>query len=114
MPIHIPTDIIHLYNSPISTGGNSAGNGAPGINNGAITDNAHIDFHPTATATAGDVHTDTGNHVYNVDQSVSADTTAYQGANVVYADMSQNVLAGVGGSGGSDSTAYSGDVHLHA
>ena len=77
MPIHIPTDIIHLYNSPISTGGNSAGNGAPGTNNGAIIDNAHIDFQPTATATAGDVHTDTGNHVYNVDQSVSADTTAW-------------------------------------
>ena len=111
--VHIPTDLSHLYNSPISTGGHSAGTGAPGTNSGAITNNAHIDFQPTATATAGDVHTDTGNHVYHVDQSVSADTTAYQGANVVYADMSQNVLAGVGGPGGDGNTAYSGDVHLH-
>jgi hypothetical protein len=78
MPIHIPTDIIHLYNSPISTGGgNSAGNGAPGTNNAPITDNAHIDFNPVNTATA-DVHAHAGDHV---GQSVSVDPTAYQGTN---------------------------------
>jgi hypothetical protein len=113
MPIiHIPTDVIHLSNSPITTGGgNSAGNGAAGTNNAPITDNAHIDFHPVNTATA-DVTTTAGDH--HVHQDVSVDPTAAQQTNMVYADQSQNVYAGVGGSGGNDNAAFSGDVHLHA
>ena len=112
MPIHIPTDIVNVYHSPITTGsGNSAGNGGAGSNTAAITDNAHIDFNPVNTAYGSDVTTHTGDHV---GQSVSVDTTAYQGTNMVLADLSQNVYAGIGGSGGDGNTAYSGDVHLHA
>ena len=146
MPIHIPTDTIHVHS--ISTGGNSAGNGAPGSNTGAITDNAHIDFQPVNYAYGSDVHVKTGDHVSqtaswdagganasadkhstanggsaesNGDQhnysgydtsNVSADTTAYQ-SNWVAADMGQSVYAGIGGSGGNDNYASSGDVHVH-
>ena len=112
MPIHIPTDIVNVYHSPITTGsGNSAGNGGAGSNTAAITDNAHIDFNPVNTASGSDVTTHTGDHV---GQSVSADTMASQGTNFVYADQSQTVYAGLGGSGGDGNTAFSGDVHLHA
>jgi hypothetical protein len=146
MPLHIPTDTIHF--NTISTGGNSAGNGAPGVNYGNITDNAHIDFQPTNTAYGSDVHVNTGDDVYqkaswdagsanahadkyssavggsansNGDQhnysghdtsTVSADTTAYQ-SNFLAADMHQSVVAGIGGNGGNDNYASSGDVHVH-
>jgi hypothetical protein len=43
--------------------------------------------------------------------TVSADTTAYQ-TNWLAADMSQSVVAGVGGNGGNDNHASGGDVHL--
>jgi len=136
----IPSDTIAFKS--ISTGGNSAGNGGDGINKGNITDNAHIDFNPTNKAYGSDVHVDTGDHVSqtaswdagsasahkghadansNGDQHnysghdtshVSADTTAYQ-SNWLAADLSQNVVAGVGGNGGDDNYAAGGDVHLH-
>lgn len=61
MSVHIPSDTIH-FNS-ISTGGNSAGNGGAGVNNGNITDNAHIDFQPTNKAYGSDVSVNTGDHV---------------------------------------------------
>jgi hypothetical protein len=127
MPIHIPSDTIH-FNS-ISTGGNSAGNGGAGVNTGNIIDNAHISFNPTNTATGADVNVHTGN---DVDQNahsgfasgnhsvigpdtsaVHADTTAYQ-TNFLAADMSQTVMAGIGGNGGNGNTADGGDVHVHA
>ena len=147
MPIHVPSDTIHFHS--ISTGGNSAGNGGAGVNNGNITDNAHIDFNPTNFATGADVSVHTGDHVSqtaswdagnasatadkhstanggdansNGDQhnysghdtsSVSADTTAYQ-SNFLAADLSQHVAAGIGGNGGNDNFAGSGDVHVDA
>jgi len=127
MPIHIPSDTIH-FNS-ISTGGGNAGNGGAGVNTGNIIDNAHIDFNPSNTAYGADVHVTTGNHVdqdahgglasgnHNVSgpdtSAVHADTTAYQ-TNFLAADMSQSVLAGIGGNGGSGNSADGGDVHVHA
>ena len=147
MSVHIPSDTIHFHS--ISTGGNSAGNGGPGINYGNVTDNAHIDFKPTNYAYGSDVSVKTGDHVdqkaywdagganayadkhstanggsaeSNGDQhnysghdtsNVSADTTAYQ-SNWLAADMSQSVLAGIGGNGGDGNNAVGGDVHVHA
>lgn len=43
--------------------------------------------------------------------TVSADTTAYQ-SNFLAANMSQNVVAGIGGNGGNDNYAKGGDVHF--
>jgi len=123
MPIHIPSDTIH-FNS-ISTGGNSAGNGGAGVYTGNITDDAHIDFNPTNHASGADVNVHTGDHVTQnahggiADSSngpdtstVHADTTAYQ-TNFLAADLSQSVLAGIGGNGGDGNNAVGGDVHLH-
>jgi hypothetical protein len=125
MSSHFISDTI-AFNS-ISTGGNSAGNGGAGVNTGNITDNAHIDFNPTNNATGADVNVNTGDHVNQTADwasggqstssghdasSVHADTTAYQ-TNFLAADMSQNVLAGIGGNGGSDNSAVGGDVHVH-
>src|SRR5215471_9773693 len=93
MPIPIHLDTIH-FNS-ISANGGNAGNGALGINNGNVTDNAHIDYNPTNTVTGADVTVHTGNHVdqdssggflsgnqHNYSgpeaSAVHADTTAYQ------------------------------------
>jgi hypothetical protein len=47
----------------VSTGGNSAGNGAEGYNKGDITNNANIDFHPYNKAYGADVDVKTGDHV---------------------------------------------------
>jgi hypothetical protein len=124
MSLHIPSDTITF--SSISTGGNSAGNGGAGVNTGNITDNAHIDFNPTNYAIGADVYVHNGDHVtqnanggiadlsHGADTStVHADTTAYQ-TNFLAADMSQTVLAGVGGNGGDGNYAVGGDVHVHA
>ena len=56
----------------------------------------------------GDQHNYSGHDTSNV----SADTTAYQ-SNWLAADMGQSVYAGIGGSGGNDNYASSGDVHVH-
>ena len=124
MSVHIPSDTIH-FNS-ISTGGNSAGNGGAGVNVGNITDNAHIDFKPSNYASGADVDVHNGDHItqnthggtadssHGPDTSmVHADTTAYQ-SNFLAADMSQSVVAGIGGNGCNDNYAVGGDVHVHA
>jgi hypothetical protein len=122
MPIiHIPTDVIHV--APISTGGNSAGNGAAGSNTGTISTSAAIDFNPVNNATGADVNVTNGDHLHqtangamstsSADSSVvHTDTTAYQ-TNFLAADISQNVAAGIGGNGGDGNNAVGGDVHLH-
>ena len=122
MPIHIPSDTIHF--DSISTGGNNAGNGGPGVNSGYINTNAHIDFNPVNYATGSDVSANAGDHVSSYHgpadsnhvgadtAAASASTTAYQ-ADFVAAEMSQNVFAGVGGNGGNGDSASSGDVHVH-
>jgi hypothetical protein len=125
MPIQIPSDTIHFHS--ISANGGNAGNGGAGVNTGNITDNAHISFNPTNTAVGSDNDVHTGNHVdqsaagllsanHNVSgpeaSAVHADTTAYQ-TNFLAADMSQSVLAGIGGNGGNGNSADGGEVHVH-
>lgn len=132
----IPSDTIAFKS--ISTGGNSAGNGGDGISKGNISNSPHIDFNPTNKAYGSDVHVNTGDHVSqkadwdagsahhgsansNGDQhndsghdtsAVSADTTAYQ-TNFLAADMSQTVMAGIGGDGGDGNFAVGGNVDVH-
>jgi hypothetical protein len=55
-----PSDTIALK---ISTGGNSAGNGASGYNYGDITSNPSISFDPSNKAYGADVHVNTGDQV---------------------------------------------------
>jgi hypothetical protein len=57
----------------------------------------------------GDQESDSGHNKSDVD----ANTTAYQ-ENYVKADMSQNVLAGIGGEGGDHNKAEGGDVDFKA
>jgi len=57
----------------------------------------------------GDQESESGHNKSDVD----ANTKAYQD-NYVKADMSQNVLAGVGGEGGDHNKAEGGDVHFKA
>src|SRR6185312_6606892 len=120
MPIHIPTDVIHF--DSISTGGNSAGNGGAGVSTGNISASASIAFNPLNTANGADVNT--GDHLHQTANgaisnssaeasTVHTDTTAYQ-TNFLAADMSQSVLAGIGGNGGDGNNAVGGDVHVHA
>lgn len=122
MPIHIPSDTIH-FNS-ISTGGNSAGNGGAGVSTGNISASASIAFNPLNTANGADVNVNTGDHLHQTANgaisnssaeasTVHTDTTAYQ-TNFLAADMSQSVLAGIGGNGGDGNNAVGGDVHVHA
>jgi hypothetical protein len=102
------SDVIALDH--VSTGGQQAGNGGAGVNNGAITSTPTINFNPVNTATGADVNV--GNGLHNDANHVSADTTAYQ-TNLVLADMSQNVAAGIGGAGGDHNVADGGDIgHL--
>jgi hypothetical protein len=56
-----PSDTIALK---ISTGGNSAGNGGDGYNEGNIISNPSIKFNPTNKAEGADVHVKNGDDVY--------------------------------------------------
>lgn len=142
-----PIDTIHIHE--IATGAASAGNGGNGTNNGAITDNAQLNFDPYNYASGASVNVNTGDHVHQsaswsaggangVDppswhfsanggtatsngsqssesggdtSSVYANTIAHQ-LNDLYVDQSQQVYAGIGGSGGNDASAESGSVEV--
>ena len=56
-----PSDSIALK---VSTGGNSAGNGGTGYNEGNITNKPSIEFNPSNKAEGADVHVNTGDNVY--------------------------------------------------
>ena len=75
--------------------------------------NAYADKHSTANGGWAESNGDQHNYSGHDTSNVSADTTAYQ-SNFLAADMQQNVAAGIGGNGGSDNFAGSGDVHVHA
>jgi hypothetical protein len=72
-----PSDTIKIHE--IETGFANAGNGGNGTNNGAITDNAKLDFQPYNTAYGSDVHVNTGDHVH---QTASWDAGGANGVSV--------------------------------
>jgi hypothetical protein len=124
----------------INTGGNTAGNGGDGYFSGKISNQPVINFEPSNTAKGASVHVSAGDHVdqkaswdanasgsasgsanSNGDQSsksgydtskVYADTTASQ-TNSLTADMQQEVMAGIGGDGGSGNAAMGGNVDFN-
>lgn len=75
--------------------------------------NAEAEKHSKAEAgkavSNGDQESDSGHNKSDVDAS----TTAYQ-ENYLKADMSQTVMAGIGGDGGDHNKAEGGDVHFKA
>ena len=56
-----PSDTIALK---VSTGGNSAGNGGTGYNEGDIISKPSVEFNPSNKAEGADVHVNTGDNVY--------------------------------------------------
>ena len=76
--------------------------------------NASADADKHSKAYGGDANSNGDQHNYSGHDTshVSADTTAYQ-SNWLAADLSQNVVAGVGGNGGDDNYASGGEVSLH-
>ena len=56
-----PSDTIALK---VSTGGNSAGNGGTGYNEGNIISKPSVEFNPSNKAEGADVHVNTGDNVY--------------------------------------------------
>jgi hypothetical protein len=74
--------------------------------------NAHADAHSKADGGIAESNGSQHNYSGHDTSNVSADTTAYQ-SNFLAADMSQSVVAGIGGNGGDDNYAIGGDVHLH-
>ncbi len=74
--------------------------------------NAHADKYSHANGGIAESNGSQHNYSGYDTSNVHADTTAYQ-SNFLAADMSQNVVAGVGGNGGNDNYAVGGDVHLH-
>ena len=53
-----------LSRSKVSTGGNSAGNGGTGYNEGNIISKPSVEFNPSNKAEGADVHVNTGDNVY--------------------------------------------------
>jgi hypothetical protein len=76
--------------------------------------NASADADKYSKAYGGDANSNGSQHNYSGHDTstVHADTNAYQD-NWLAANMSQNVVAGVGGDGGDYNYASSGDVSLH-
>jgi len=95
------SDVISFHN--IETGGNSAGNGGAGSNTGAISTNANITFHAS---------TDTGGNVQDVHHAGVHDHATSTTTYTIDSQPTQNVMAGIGGNGGSDNAAMGGSVSL--
>jgi hypothetical protein len=76
--------------------------------------NANATADKFSSAHGGNAESNGSQHNYSGHDTstVHADTTAYQ-TNFLAADMSQNVVAGVGGNGGDGNYAAGGDVHIH-
>jgi hypothetical protein len=126
----------------ISTGGQDVGNGGDGTFKGAVINKPTLNFDPTNKAYGSDVSVTTGDSVsqkasWDADaiakkaheatadsngnqksysgydtSKVYANTTADQ-TNHVWADQSQQVMAGIGGDGGNGNAAMGGEVDFH-
>jgi len=131
------SDSIHF--KAIDTGGNSAGNGGDGSFKGYVVNQPVLSFDPSNTANGASVSVNTGDHVQqkasweasvskahgghansNGDQTsssghdsstVHANTMATQ-TNSLMADLHQEVMAGIGGNGGSGNAALGGNVDI--
>jgi hypothetical protein len=112
------SDSIHFKS--IDTGGNSAGNGGDGTFKGDVVNEPVLSFNPTNAATGASFTVNTGDHVEqkahwdvsaNATSTVHASTTATQ-TNHLTADMYQEVMAGIGGDGGSGNAAMGGNVDI--
>ena len=73
--------------------------------------NAHADKYSSAHGGNAESNGDQHNYSGHDTTTVHADTTAYQ-TNILWADQSQNVMAGLGGNGGDGNHAVGGDVHI--
>ena len=104
--IHIP----NLYQSF------SAGKGGNGVSKGDIINKAYADIDQSNQA--GSTNTNTVDDPHHVQQSIEANTHAWQ-SNSATVDQQSNVMAGIGGAGGTGLIFGSGNVsvdptdHIH-